>query len=130
MGSEKAMWQALRPLMKGLDPVRVENLVQVGTPDVNYVRGWVELKYLPGWPVRGGIVKIEHFTPQQRVWIIRRTMAGGRVSLMLKVAEEWLLFSGPRAAKYVGKVVKEDLYVYCTVRWLSKPTKEELQKWL
>ena len=78
--SEKAMWKALRPLMVGLDPVRIENAVEAGTPDVNYVGGWIELKYLPKWPARATTpIKIAHYTKEQRVFAKRRNAAGGRV---------------------------------------------------
>lgn len=132
MASEKSMWEALRPLMKGLDPMRVENLVGIGTPDVNYTRGWIELKYIGGWPVRDpdAIVKVDHFTPQQRVWIMRRALAGGRVFVFLKVGEEWLLFNGGWAARCLGRVGKEHLCRNALAHWTQKPTKEDLQKWL
>lgn len=131
MASEKAMWQTLRPLMKGLDPIRVENVVYPGTPDVNYSRGWIELKYLPRWPVRGGVVKVDHFTTQQRVWLTRRCAAGGKAFLLLKVGEsDWLLFIGSVAAAIVGKVTQKQLYYYALTSWTNTPTPQELQSCL
>ena len=56
-------------LLKKWDAVAVENPVHPGTPDVNCILGWIELKWLRAWPVRADtVVKIEHFTRQQRVW--------------------------------------------------------------
>jgi|SRR6185436_3970508 len=53
------MWQKLRPVLLSakLDPVRVENPIHPGTPDVNLCTGaWIELKCLACWPVRASTV--------------------------------------------------------------------------
>jgi hypothetical protein len=81
--------------------------------DVGKVEGWIELKQLPRWPKLGEIVKISHFTPQQRIWLRQRWAAGGASSLLLRVGSgrktEWLLFDGPTAADHVSKVVHPTL---------------------
>lgn len=129
--SEAAMWEALRPVIKQLDPVRVENPAGPGTPDVNYVEGWVELKWCEQWPPRGGPLRIDHFTQQQRVWLTQRRLAGGRAFLLLKVGEhEWLLFDGAVAAKVLGHVEQDKLYRACLARWTRKPKTEEICRWL
>jgi len=137
------MWAAMRPLLSGLDPVRVENMVNQGTPDVNYRGGWIELKYAPKWPALPTTpLRVHHFYKEQRVWLYRRAVTGGKVFVMLKVGEEWLLFEGKVAAyclwsmpeemmeRMTGDGTRGSLYSQCLVRWLSKPSKEELQKWL
>jgi hypothetical protein len=92
-----------------LDPVRVENPIHPGTPDVNIADGrWIELKCIPRWPVRALTpVRIAHFTPQQRVWLYRRWRAApGSTLLLLEVRtdRQWLLFDGDVAAKIVGRL--------------------------
>jgi hypothetical protein len=105
---ESRMWQTLRPLLAELDPVRVENLSSVGTPDVNYVGGWIELKCLAAWPKKPEtVVKVDHFTPEQRAWILRRCRAGGKVFVILRVANDWLLFGGAQAACSLGTWTKD-----------------------
>lgn len=111
MKSESLMWKKLRPVLLAakLDPVRVENPIHPGTPDVNLCTGvWIELKCIPGWPVRDTtIVRIRHYTPQQRVFLYRRwKYAPGSTLLLLEVRAEkqWLLFDGDVAAKVVGRV--------------------------
>lgn len=97
---------------RGLDPISVENSVRSGTPDVNYVNGWVELKTLPAWPVREDTpVRIEHFTPQQRVWLRRRCEApNGNAWLLLEIDNTWFLFWGTTAATRLGTCTRKELY--------------------
>lgn len=50
MKSESLQWKKLRPHLVAakLDPVRVENPIHPGTPDVNLANGWwIELKSMP-----------------------------------------------------------------------------------
>lgn len=105
------MWKKLRPVLMAakLDPVRVENPIHPGTPDVNLSNGkWIELKCIPGWPVRDTTnVRISHFTSQQRVFLYRRWLAApGSTLLLLEVRSDrqWLVFDGNVAAKVVGRV--------------------------
>lgn len=104
------MWTKLRPVLLAakLDPVRVENPIHPGTPDVNLCTGaWIELKCIAGWPARDTTkVRISHYTPQQRVFLYRRwKFAPGSTFLLLEVCAEqqWLLFDGDVAAKVVGR---------------------------
>ena len=125
--SESGMWTSLRPLLLDLDPERVENRVNVGTPDVNYVHGWIELKYTKRWPPKGGPLRVEHFTREQRAWLVRRRRAGGLAFLLLKVGkDEWLLFDGAIAAALLGDSTREELYQACRARWTRKPKKQEI----
>jgi len=107
---ESAMWKKIRPFLREakLDPVRVENPIHPGTPDVNLCTGvWFEMKSHPRWPVREATnVTIKHYTPQQRVWLYRRWKhAPGTTFLLLEIRsiQQWLLFDGDVAAKCVGR---------------------------
>jgi hypothetical protein len=108
----------------------VENLVCPGTPDVNYIHGWIELKYVKNWPKRGGVLKLDHFTPTQKAWILRRRIAGGLVFVLLCVGNEWVLFSGLQAVKYLGISDRKTLIDNCLVFWQHLPTHEEFKKWI
>lgn len=125
------MWDALRPLLRTLDPVRVENPMNPGTPDVNITSGWIELKFAERWPPRGGPLRLEHFTKQQKVWLTKRRLRGGLAFLLLKVGEgEWLLFDGAVAARYLGTATQDQLYRLVVARWTRKPTEGEICTWL
>ncbi len=97
----------------GLDACSVENPALPGTPDVQHIDGWLELKFLEEWPKREDTtVRIEHFTPQQRCWLLQRFLAcekrktnHGQVFLLLYVAEtrEHMLFDAETAARKVAK---------------------------
>lgn len=110
MRAESRMWAKVRPFLVAakLDPVRVENPIHPGTPDVNLCDGrWIELKCIADWPPREtSTVSIRHYTPQQRVWLYRRwKYAPGSTFLLLEVCsvQQWLLFDGNVAAKIVGR---------------------------
>lgn len=97
-------------VLKRFDALAVENSVHVGTPDVNYIEGWLELKWLRSWPVKADtIVRLEHYTPQQRVWLMRRWVNGGKAHLLLQCRSVWLLFNGDVAAEHVGRVSRSEL---------------------
>lgn len=113
--------------MKTLDAVSVENPVFPGTPDVNYIGGWIELKWLRDWPKRDGEVAIRHFTPQQRSWLKRRWLRGGNVFLLLQVGNEWLLFDGNIAAEHVGRVPRQVLQSLARRHWIEGLKDAELR---
>ena len=103
--SEKALWEWLREKLKNQGVMqRVENRVGPGTPDVAYcflgVSGWIELKEIHDWPKRKNtLVRVDHFTEEQRSWLRSWHNAGGRSFLLLRVktAQELLLFRGDYA---------------------------------
>lgn len=139
--SEKTMWGHLRKrvfLSSDHDwhAERVENRCCLGMPDVNWAcsippepqlgipnvraEGWIELKELKAWPKRPEtVVHIEHYTQDQRIWARTRAMAGGNVTLLLKVKREWLLFDGTRASHVVGLCDKQTLFRNASAFWFK-----------
>lgn len=108
--TEKSMRRRVVDALKPLDAIAVENSAYPGTPDVNYIEGWLELKQLNKWPKRKNTkITIRHFTPQQRVWLRRRWIKGGNAFLLLKIQQEWFLFDGATAYGFVGKCTRIDL---------------------
>jgi hypothetical protein len=121
-GMRKTIIKALRPL----DAVSIENGCAAGTPDVNFVDGWVELKSVDRWPPRGGPLRIEHFTNHQRVWLLRRRRAGGQAFLLLKVGQDWLLFDGQVAARELGHRTRDELFLLTIRTWARTIDAEEM----
>lgn len=124
------MWRRARAALAPLDPVRVENSADPGTPDVNLADGsWIEMKWRRGWPRRDGTaVTFDHFTPQQRRWIERRVRAGGRVWVLVKVATEWLLLEGRVACRVLGQANRDQLLRAAAAVWGRGLRDEELRE--
>lgn len=94
---ETSAWDSIQPLLKalGLDPIRVENVLHPGHPDVDYTHGNIELKYMERFPVRPDTkVKVPKLKGEQVAWITRRARKGGLVWLLVRVGSEWFLWAG------------------------------------
>ncbi len=116
--SEQTMRHSVTSGLKPLDAIAIENRVGSGTPDVNYIEGFIELKWLGRWPrSEERVVTIPHFTTQQRNWLRRRQRRGGDAWLLLQVHHEWLLFTGLVAAEHVGNTSVVELRELAHRRW-------------
>lgn len=110
--SEQNQRQVVVKAMKELDAQSVENLCSSGVPDIEFIGGWIETKVIADWPKRADtVVRIPHYTPQQRVWAIKRASKGGKVWMLILVerTQEWVLLPGEVAAKLIsseGKTIK------------------------
>lgn len=110
MSSERDMRKRVVRALRSLDAVSIENGVGVGTPDVNFAGGWLELKAIDDWPAHPETpVRVDHFRQEQKIWLTRRSLAGEFAGLLLKVGGDWLLFDGAAAAIYVGRLTQADL---------------------
>lgn len=129
---ESNMRSKVLAALRSLDAQAVENPINPGTPDVNYVEGWIECKQLPNWPKTAEFepVKIKHFTPQQRVWLKMRAKRKGVVYFLLKVKNEWLLFNGIDAAEHVGTMTRPQLRELAVKCWDNGLKDKELLSWL
>lgn len=117
--SEQTMRSRVARALKRHDPRQVENSVGPGTPDTNFVEGWLELKWVRRAPARAETpVTIHHFTSQQRVWLSRRARAGGNVWLLLQVGQVWLLFHGGLVPSGLGRTMNiAELWDAAHAKW-------------
>jgi hypothetical protein len=132
-----------RYMAKGLKPyghcIQVENSMSDGQPDTNVcIEGHVcdiELKYIRQWPKREStIIKIPHYTENQRLWIFKRAMALGSVFLFVKVVNDYYLFTPYAAIEMVGKTLtrkgfRNEAHAYWAGRINFEELKGELKKW-
>ena len=112
MAAEATMRSKLVLAMRRFHAFPVENRgVAPGTPDINYVGGWIECKYIKQWPSRVSTkVKVRKFTNQQRWWHLHRRVAGGTSWFLLRVGvKTWVLLDGATAAINVDNVSKKKL---------------------
>ncbi len=122
-GQRGRVIRALRPL----HAVPIENPIVPGTPDINFIGGWMELKWLRWWPTRGAtVVQLPHFTIQQRRWLRDRHKRGGNAWLLLQCGREWLLFTGLDAHDYVGNLTRGGLYRCTYAKWTRGLNDKEL----
>lgn len=117
---EKDLNADVMDALLGLDPVRVENSVGEGTPDINWSGGWIEDKYVPAWPKRPTTtVAVPKYTTEQRAWHVRRVNAGGFVWVVIRVGQnDTFVFSGLQAARHLG------------VDWTRRDMAEQSILWL
>lgn len=98
-----------------------------GTPDVNYEGGWIETKWLRSWPKRTEtIVPVDHFTPQQRIWLRKRRRVGGHAWVLLQCKREWILLDGEVAADILGRCTRQELFDRAHRVWLDGLNDKEL----
>jgi len=106
----------------GLDGVAVENPARPGTPDINFIEGWIECKKTGKWPKQEETpVRLDHELMQsQKVWIRRRAMKGGKVFVLLQIDHYFLMFDGLWAVNNLGKRTRqemEDGSIFCVSGW-------------
>lgn len=119
--SEKALAGHVMKALKPLDGQRVENACGRGTPDVNYVGGWIELKQQDAWPKKPETpLKLGHdLTTEQRIWLTRREEKGGTALVLMQVARDYLLLSGGVAARLIGEATQVELKAAAIAHWTS-----------
>ena len=108
----KKLVDALRPL----DAQAVENPINPGTPDIEFIGGWIEIKYIREWPAKDTTpVRIPHFTKQQRIWIANRRRLGGLVLIVLRVCDDWFLFDNSHLD--IDELTREQMLSSCYQSW-------------
>jgi hypothetical protein len=125
--AERDMRRKVCKILKPLSAFAVENSCKPGTPDVNYINGWIELKWARKWPVRPTTpLRLPHYSPQQKNFGEYYWKNGGRAWLLLQVRREWFLFTGPVAAEIVGTSTRSELFDHATRHWSNGVNQKDL----
>lgn len=127
--SEKAFKAHVKRGLRKIDPrlhwQAIEDAYSTGIPDVSYAfstgrEGWIEFKYLKQWPKRPDtIVRLDHFTPEQRNWLTKRGKLTGRAFLFLQVERDYMLFMYNVVPK-VGALNKAQLIQLAYRHWRER----------
>jgi hypothetical protein len=120
---ERTLRDSVCLALQPLNAIAVENPIIPGTPDVNYAEGWIELKSWEHWPrMASTALKMDHWTPYQRVWHIRRSRVGGRTYVLLEIVQghHFLLLEGGAAARILGKSTRSQLEQAALALWEGK----------
>jgi hypothetical protein len=135
--AESSLWTYLKKNMQGYGHwIRVENAVEIGTPDVNgcckqngySFEVWIELKSRPAWPKRASTpVTLPHFTDEQKQWLIDRHRAGGAAFLFARVAREYFLFT-PARAYMIETLPREEWYKVSTFHSKNRVDWEQFRR--
>ena len=128
--SEKDVNAVLGRLLKPCHPVIIEDaLGKAGIPDISIANGWIEAKNLKSYPKRASTpVRLKHpYTDKQKEWAQLRTAAGGKVWLVVKVANDWYIFLPPNSYE-VGELTKDEMKQKAVAWFHFEPPQAELLK--
>jgi hypothetical protein len=129
MSTEHRLRHWIVSALSPLDAMPVENPAKPGTPDVEHILGWIEVKQAACAPTRPDTpLVIDHYTTQQRLWARERHKKGGSVFMVLQVGRELLILPGPTAAALLNFATMDTLRNLAVEKWLKRPTPKEFFK--
>lgn len=134
MGTESNMRGRIVQVLAGLHPVAIESgYVNPGTPDVNFIGGWIELKCVMSWPARPSTpLRVPHFTNEQRIWLRKRCRAGGGAWVLLRVGKghkaDWIILRGDVAADHLGHCTRAELETHALRWWTPHLDEADLRR--
>jgi hypothetical protein len=118
--AEAALNTRILKALKHLNAFRVENACLPGTPDINFTHGWIEAKYLPRWPSKGGVVACRHFRPEQKAWHLKHALAGGVSYVVIQIDRTVLALDGKVAVMKLGSTTESELRALALGVWENK----------
>jgi len=127
------MRQNLVKALRSLDAVPIENPMRAGTPDVNFIGGWIECKWMKFWPkgAETNPVRFSHpLTKEQGIWLARRWARGGTTLVCVQVSREWFFFSGETIKDHFNKMTRPQMKEQAMLYLPKGLEKERLVQWL
>ena len=84
--------------LSSLDALAIESPgTGLGIPDVNFIGGWIECKWMRYWPKNADTVPVKFPHPlskEQQIWLWRREYLGGVALVAAQVSRSWFFWSG------------------------------------
>ena len=121
---ESDLWGYIR---KGMKPywqaTRIENTTGNGVPDVTYTivkHGWIELKYIPKWPVRGPTIVKLPLRPEQKLWIESRGKLARYVWVICRIEDDFFLLNHNQAVESYEGWRREEWIERSQIHWHKK----------
>lgn len=107
----------------------IENLLSKGTPDVFCTRGAVELKEAAVPKRAETVVRVRHFSPEQRSTLVGMHARGWRLAVVLRLGRSWIMLPALWAAEYLGRVPAWVLVQASPGRvWSRRPSGESFRE--
>ena len=132
--SENNLWRYLQKNLKDSKTMlmRIENPFYKGVPDVNFLidgnECWLELKYIPQYPKKEiTIVKVPHFTIEQKIWHNARFKNKGRTMVLIQVDDDYFIFKKEKI-NLLGSLNKFRMFQHANKFWKNKINFRELRK--
>ena len=127
------MRQRLVKAMSDFDAVPIENKLRAGTPDVEFINGWIECKWRKFWPKSADTrpVRFPHpLSKEQGLWLRRRALKGGVTLVAAQVSRDWFFFDGIDIKDYFGKMTKPEMIDKALLHMGNGLDKDRLKQWL
>lgn len=134
--SESKSYAALRSkLLQPGDRIdRIENIIESGTPDINFcsegVECWIEQKD-PTEPKRSStrLFGSNHkLSQEQKNWFLEQKNAGGRGYVLITTDKRWLLIDGCVHADFINDMTVQEL---CDISlWQAMKPIRGREKWM
>lgn len=133
--TELGLRRLLAPTLQAVHGFSVETHTLPGVPDINHAHGWLELKVFKRWPrdPSGPALCHEPLKPTQRAWIMEREVrAPGTTHVMAQSDDgnEWFLFEGLWAARYLERVTEAECRLRAIGFWKQKLDQLQLRELL
>lgn len=131
--SEASMRSNLVKALRPLDAVPIENYLRAGTPDINYIGGWIECKWMKFWPKSADHQPVRFHHPlkkNQGLWLARRASRGGTVLLAAQVGREWFFFDGATIKDHFNKMTRPQMRERALLHMPNGLERKKLIAWL
>lgn len=134
--SESGARSNLIKAMKCFDAVAVESpMTGIGIPDINFTKGWIEVKWMRAWPRGADInpVKLDHtLSQEQKIWMNRRWRNGGLVLVAVQISRSWLFYNGGQilTSNWWDNMSRPEMFRMAEWNCSNGLDKEGLKKWI